>query len=215
MCPLDIFKHRKNRSNLLKDCIHHRLPITDTKLIGQDTSGTPTRQTAATEAQACTLWSDPSVQQAVWIYRSRSTALQRLCGKALPSLPNEQTLCSNPNLAHSSHFDYHTRFSFPNLLQDSPRLNSYKHAPILQQSAHLPLLNRKNLYFRVTQVRAELNWGRVTAHHRRQGQPKGITTKPGTSSQDATQDHQTQGCPRGHQQLNTQPIISQCFWDAG
>lgn len=51
MCPLDIFKHRKNKSNLLKDCIHHRLPITETKLISQeDGIGTPTQQTATAEA---------------------------------------------------------------------------------------------------------------------------------------------------------------------
>lgn len=56
MCPLDIFKHRKTKSDLLKDCIHHHLSIRETKLISQeDTTGTPTWQTAATEEQARTL----------------------------------------------------------------------------------------------------------------------------------------------------------------
>lgn len=54
MCPLDIFKHKKTSSNnLLKDCIHHRLPITETTLISQeDTSATVTWQATAAGAQA-------------------------------------------------------------------------------------------------------------------------------------------------------------------
>lgn len=64
-------------------------------------------------------------------------------------------------------------------------------------------------------MRAEINWGQRTPPRQRQGQSNSITTKPGTSSQGKVQDHGRQGCPRGHQELNTQPIISQCFWDAG
>lgn len=64
-------------------------------------------------------------------------------------------------------------------------------------------------------MRAEINWCQVTSPRWSQGQPNGITTKPGTSSQGKALDYQRQGCPRGHQEVNTQPSISQCFWDAG
>lgn len=53
MCPLNIFKRRENKSNLLQDCIHHHLPITETKLISQeDGSGTLAQQTTTAKAQA-------------------------------------------------------------------------------------------------------------------------------------------------------------------
>lgn len=37
-------------------------------------------------------------------------------------------------------------------------------------------------------MKAEINWGQVTPSCWRQGQPNGITTKPGTNSQGKAQD---------------------------
>lgn len=102
-CPPDGFKHKKTKSNSLKDCIHHWLPITETKLISQDDASGTTTQLSTMEPQA--LWNVLSQQRALWIYRSRSAAFQSLFGKAFPSLPDQQTLCSNLNLLYSSHLN--------------------------------------------------------------------------------------------------------------
>lgn len=92
MCPLDIFKHKKNNSNnLLKDCIHHRLPITETKLISQeDTSATATWQATAAGAQACALWSVPSDQQALWIYKAGLEPSSNSVAKHCPPFPTNK-----------------------------------------------------------------------------------------------------------------------------
>lgn len=102
-CPPDGFKHKKTKSNSLKDCIHHWLPITETKLISQDDASGTTTQLSTMEPQA--LWNVLSQQRALWIYRSRSAAFQSLFGKAFPSLPDQQTLWSNLNLLYSSHLN--------------------------------------------------------------------------------------------------------------
>lgn len=96
-------------------------------------------------------------------------------------------------------FGYHIRsLFFPNLLQDSPRMNSYTHSSMLRESAQLSLLNMKeeNLYFRVTQTRAEILGPDDSPTT---GSSVSPVLLPQNLAQEKAQDHQRQGCPRGHQ----------------
>ena len=116
MCPLDIFKHRKNKSNLLKDCIHHHLPITETKLISQeDTSGTLTRQTNDDEAQARALF-EASLQinrRYGYIEAGLELSSDSVVKRCPPFLISKHSAATSTFLtALTWTFDYHIRFFF-------------------------------------------------------------------------------------------------------
>lgn len=155
MCPLDIFKHKKNNSNnLLKDCIHHRLPITETKLISQeDTSATATWQATAAGAQACALWSVPSDQQALWIYKAGLEPSSNSVAKHCPPFPtNKCSAAPQPfpqmslklltiTLGFGGFFsEFAPRFSKIEFLQTLPYVQRISSSPSAQQERGKPLL---------------------------------------------------------------------------
>lgn len=194
ICPLDVFKHRKTKSNLLKDCIHHCLPITETKLISQeDTSGTTTQQHGSTSSLFCH-------NNRHYGYTEKSLKLFRhSVAKHFPPflISRHSTVTSTFPRALTWTVGYHIRSPFsPNLLQDSPGLNFYTHSSMLRESDQH---ERGKCVFQGDSNESRNTGARWLPHHWKQCQLCGIATKPGTSSPEKAPDQQREGCPRGHQ----------------